>query len=121
VTQAPEHLCATASRRMVAALGSPGFLLSLDGFALVRGGLFCLSVGSFNFGATCASVGLRGRVCRRGAGWAQEQAKTSRPGWGHWWGMASYGDDPNDQVQINGCLNFFDWWWLYNLFGPPSP
>jgi hypothetical protein len=35
--------------------------------------------------------------------------------------MASYGDDPNDQVQINGCLNFFDWWWLYNLFGPPSP
>lgn len=41
---------------------------------------------------------------KRGAGWAQTQAGTSKPEWGHWWGGGSFGDDPHDQTQIDNGL-----------------
>lgn len=37
---------------------------------------------------------------KRGAGWAQEQAGTTKDEWGHWWGGGSFGDDPFDQKAI---------------------
>jgi RHS repeat-associated protein len=53
--------------------------------------------GNFNYGATGKAVGFPDFVLERAAGWAQEQAGTSKPEWGHWYGSAPYGDDPDDQ------------------------
>lgn len=47
-------------------------------------------------------------IFKRGAGWAQEQAGTSKPQWGHWWGGGSFGDDPYDQRQIENGFKAID-------------
>jgi RHS repeat-associated protein len=58
--------------------------------------------GNFNFGATGSAFGFPDSVLSRAAGWAQQQAGTSSPNWGHCYGSHPYGDDPDDQVQIQG-------------------
>jgi RHS repeat-associated protein len=64
--------------------------------------------GNFNFGATGAAAGIPSGVLLRGAGMAQEAAKTSEPAWRHWYGISPpYGDDPNDQAAITAGINYF--------------
>lgn len=43
----------------------------------------------------------------RAAGFAQQQAGTSKPEWGSWNGKPPYGDDPNDQASIKIGMNFY--------------
>jgi RHS repeat-associated protein len=64
-------------------------------------------LGNFNFGMTGAAAGIELQVLLRGAGWAQERAGTSTPEWGHWYGKAPYGDDPDDQKQIIAGFNYY--------------
>jgi RHS repeat-associated protein len=64
-------------------------------------------LGNFNFGATGAAAGIELQVLLRGAGWAQERAGTSTDAWGHWYGSAPYGDDPDDQAQILAGFNYY--------------
>lgn len=46
------------------------------------------------------------QVLLRGAGWAQGRAGTSKPEFGHWYGSASYGDDPDDQYWIKMGIDY---------------
>jgi RHS repeat-associated protein len=63
--------------------------------------------GNFNFGATAAALGIPEDVALRGAGWASTQADPGRAKQlGHWWGAPPYGDDPDDQVQIELGYNY---------------
>lgn len=62
--------------------------------------------GNFNFGATGDARGLPTPILLRGAGQAQEKAGTSTSAWGHWWGSAPYGDDPEDQQQIKNGVQY---------------
>ena len=64
--------------------------------------------GNFNYGATGAAAGLPLQVLLRGAGWAQQRARTSDPRWGRWYGSAPYGDDPRDQEQITAGYNYYE-------------
>jgi hypothetical protein len=64
--------------------------------------------GNFNYGATGKATGIPDNVLERGAGWAQEQAGTSLPEWGHWYGGPPYGDDPADQAQIMGGIEYYN-------------
>jgi len=63
--------------------------------------------GNFNYGVTGAALGVPDGILRRAAGWAQEQAGTGAPQYGHWWGGAPYGDDPADQDMINKGILFY--------------
>ncbi len=56
--------------------------------------------GNFDFGAVGAALGIDLDTLLRGAGFAQQRAGTSKPGWGSWHGNAPFGDDPADQAQI---------------------
>jgi RHS repeat-associated protein len=62
--------------------------------------------GNFNYGATGYMFGFPTFIVLRLAGWAQSRAGTSRPEFGHWWGMAPYGDDPADQAQIRRGIQY---------------
>jgi hypothetical protein len=62
--------------------------------------------GNFNYGATGNAVGLPTSILLRGAGYAQSKAGTSTSTWGHWWGFAPYGDDPEDQQQIKNGIQY---------------
>lgn len=62
--------------------------------------------GNFNYGATGAAYGWPGQVLMRMAGWAQERAGTSKPEWGDPLGSAPYGDDPDDQEQIQRGIEY---------------
>ena len=64
--------------------------------------------GNFNYGVTGKAAGIPDQVLLRGAGWAQEQAGTSQSNWGHWWGSSPYGDDPQDQAQIQAGINYYN-------------
>lgn len=67
------------------------------------------TLGNFNFGATGRAVGFPETVLLRGAGWAQQQAGTSKPEYGNWYDWSSsYGDDPNDQQSIKDGINYYD-------------
>ena len=70
--------------------------------------------GNFNYGATGRSLGFYRQTLLQEAGRAQQAAGTSRPGWGHppssrwdiYGGQPPYGDDPDDQEQINNGADF---------------
>ncbi len=64
--------------------------------------------GNFNFGATGAAAGIQSPILLRGAGYAQEQAGTSTPSWGHWYNFRGpFGDDPADQEQIKNGIAYY--------------
>jgi hypothetical protein len=64
--------------------------------------------GNFNFGVTGAAAGIPSQVLLRGAGWAQQQAKTSNPVFGHWYDWnPPYGDDPADQAMIKAGIAYY--------------
>lgn len=66
------------------------------------------SFGNFNYGATGLATGLFGeQVLLRMAGWAQTRAGTSKGNYGHPWGSAPYGDDPNDQAMIKKGFSYY--------------
>jgi hypothetical protein len=51
--------------------------------------------GNFNFGVTGAAANIPLQVLLLAAGWAQQQAETSNPAFGHWYDWnPPYGDDP---------------------------
>lgn len=63
--------------------------------------------GNFHYGATGTAFGFSESILLREAGRAQQNAGTSRLGWGDpgfrinpWGGTAPYGDDPMDQALI---------------------
>ena len=70
--------------------------------------------GNFNYGATGRAFGFPRQTLLQEAGRAQRAAGTSRPEWGVppsimlniYGGVPPYGDDPDDQDQINGGMNF---------------
>jgi hypothetical protein len=69
--------------------------------------------GNFNFGAAGLAFGFGPERLLREAGRAQQQAGTSRQGWGDpgwlvnpWGGMPPYGDDPGDQKQIRKGIDY---------------
>jgi RHS repeat-associated protein len=70
--------------------------------------------GNFNYGATGKAFGFYRQTLLQEAGRAQQVAKTSRPEWGYppssrwdiYGGQAPYGDDPDDQEQINSGIDF---------------
>ncbi|WP_318664274.1 polymorphic toxin type 44 domain-containing protein [Treponema sp.] len=63
--------------------------------------------GNFNFGATGAVLFPDG-ILKRGAGWAQSRAGTSKKEWGTWFLFSPYGDDPRDQVQIQNGIDYYN-------------
>ena len=63
--------------------------------------------GNFDFGAVGAALGIDLDTLLRGAGFAQQRAGTSKPGWGSWHGSAPFGDDPDDQAQIVAGFAFY--------------
>jgi RHS repeat-associated protein len=63
--------------------------------------------GNFNFGATGAALGISENILLRGAGWAQQRARTSRPEYGTWTEGAPYGDDPADQELIMQGIEYY--------------
>ncbi|RIJ84560.1 type IV secretion protein Rhs [Ralstonia solanacearum] len=63
-------------------------------------------LGNFNYGATGAAFGFPDTILYRMAGWAQRQAGTSKPAWGHPLGSSPYGDDPDDQEQIRHGIEY---------------
>jgi RHS repeat-associated protein len=63
--------------------------------------------GNFNFGATGSAAGISEGALKRGAGWAQEKAKTSQKQWGHWYSGSPYGDDPADQIWIQKGIEYY--------------
>ncbi|MGZ3912013.1 MAG: polymorphic toxin type 44 domain-containing protein, partial [Flavisolibacter sp.] len=68
--------------------------------------------GNFNFGATGSAFGIPQNILQRGAGWANQKADPTRKNLGDPWGGYPYGDDPNDQDQIEkgsnycGCMGY---------------
>lgn len=62
--------------------------------------------GNFNFGATGAAI-FPENILKRGAGWAQTQAGTSKKEWGKWFLLAPYGDDPKDQIEIQKGIDYY--------------
>jgi hypothetical protein len=64
--------------------------------------------GNFNYGAVMAANGWGPEVIKRGAGWAQQQAHTSNPKFGNPLGGSPYGDDPNDQRQIQRGIDYYN-------------
>jgi RHS repeat-associated protein len=67
--------------------------------------------GNFNYGATGAAMGVPDQILLRGAGFAQEVAGTSEPGWGNWYGPnwpgSPFGDDPDDQQAIRSGIQYY--------------
>jgi hypothetical protein len=64
--------------------------------------------GNFHYGALGASLGIPSFVLLRMAGWAQINAETSNKTWGFYLGAAPYGDDPDDQLQIQKGINYYN-------------
>ena len=62
--------------------------------------------GNFNYGATGSTLFPK-FVLRRGAGYAQNRAGTSKESWGKWYQGKPYGDDPKDQDAINKGINYY--------------
>jgi Bacterial toxin 44 len=66
--------------------------------------------GNFNFGVVEAAASVPENIALRGAGWAQQQAHTSKPDWGNPWDPngGPYGDDPVDQAQIKAGYDYYN-------------
>jgi RHS repeat-associated protein len=67
--------------------------------------------GNFHYGAVGRAAGIPEAVLLRAAGWAQREAGTSKPYWGHPWvrgGSESFGDDPIDQSWIKAGFRYYD-------------
>lgn len=64
--------------------------------------------GNFNFGVVGRSAGISEAILKRGAGWAQHRAGTNKEKDGHYLGGAPYGDDPEDQAQIDAGIRYHD-------------
>jgi RHS repeat-associated protein len=64
--------------------------------------------GNFNYGAAGRAFGWPPPVLQRAAGLAQQQAGTSSPQWGNWWGGSPYGDDPADQLMIQQGMQYYE-------------
>ena len=64
--------------------------------------------GNFNYGATGRAVGIPAQILKRGAGWAQTRAGTSKKDWGKPLGSPPHGDDPADQKQIQRGIDYHD-------------
>ena len=62
--------------------------------------------GNFNFGAAGTAFGFPLGILQRGAGWANQKADPSRKRLGNPWGGHPYGDDPDDQKQIERGASF---------------
>jgi hypothetical protein len=62
--------------------------------------------GNFNYGATGTAAGYPPFILKRFAGWAQIEAGNPDPSFGRPWGSAPYGDDPNDQAQIDKGIDY---------------
>jgi hypothetical protein len=58
--------------------------------------------GNYHYGYMAACSGIPLSVALRAAGWAQRRLGTSKPQWGAPWTGPPYGDDPADQIQIEG-------------------
>src|SRR5690606_25039633 len=65
--------------------------------------------GNFRFGVVAAAMGVPEDVALRAAGYAQEQAGTSKDEWGNPIDTGgSYGDDPRDQQQIREGYEYYN-------------
>ncbi|MFC4820667.1 polymorphic toxin type 44 domain-containing protein [Dokdonella ginsengisoli] len=66
--------------------------------------------GNFHYGVVAAAMGIPENVGLRAAGYAQEQAGTSRPEWGDPTDLngGPYGDDPKDQQQIKDGYAYYN-------------
>lgn len=65
--------------------------------------------GNFHYGVVAAAMGIPEDVALRAAGYAQEQAGTSKDEWGNPIDIGgSYGDDPNDQQQIKEGYEYYN-------------
>ena len=64
--------------------------------------------GNFNYGATGKAIGIPDRILLMGAGWAQEEAGTSKEEWNSWYGSPPYGDDPKDQEKIKEGIDYYN-------------
>ena len=73
--------------------------------------------GNFNYGAVGTAWGIPQDMLLRGAGYAQEQAGTSTPEWGHWDQGPPYGDDPADQQLIMQGIQYYQ----NNCYNSPNP
>lgn len=62
--------------------------------------------GNFNYGATGSAFGFPDQILLRAAGIANQIADPSRTDLGSPLGSAPYGDDPNDQTQINNGTGY---------------
>jgi hypothetical protein len=63
--------------------------------------------GNFHYGATGKALGISDSILLRAAGWAHERGGNYDPAFGHWWWLAPYGDDPNDQTMIKAGINYY--------------
>ncbi len=72
-----------------------------------QGGKQYQDFGNYNFGISGSAAGFPADALLRGAGWAQQRAKTSEPKWGNPWGGPPYGDDPADQDWIKEGIKDF--------------
>jgi hypothetical protein len=73
-----------------------------------QGGAQYENFGNFNYGMTAAAMGIPEQVALRAAGWAQQQAGTSRDEWGNPLDIGgSYGDDPGDQARIREGYEYY--------------
>jgi len=55
----------------------------------------------------CAAIDIPDAIIYRGAGWAQQRAKTSNPSFGSPYGISPYGDDPKDQKMIELGIYYY--------------
>lgn len=62
--------------------------------------------GNFNYGASGTALGFPADVLLRAAGAANQISDPSRQNLGKPWGDPPYGDDPNDQNQINNGTEY---------------
>lgn len=63
--------------------------------------------GNFHYGAVGKALGIPDSMLLRAAGWAHERGGNDNPAFGHWWWIAPYGDDPNDQAMIKAGINYY--------------
>jgi RHS repeat-associated protein len=63
--------------------------------------------GNFHYGVVGAAAGIPTQILLRAAGHAQQEAKTSNPAFGNWYGGPPYGDDPADQAQILAGVKYY--------------
>ena len=63
---------------------------------------------TLNYSATGRTMGVPAWILKRGAGWAQKRAGTSKQDWRGPLGPTPHGDDPVDQKYIQRGINYYD-------------